>query len=323
MKNLITGGAGFIGSHLAEKLLNAGHHVVVIDDLSTGSKQNIASFQDHPRFRFVRDSVRNSEILEPLIEQCDVIYHLAAAVGVRLIVEQPVHTIETNIHGSEVVLEFANKFHKKVLLASSSEVYGKSPNSPFKEDDDSVLGSTTVPRWAYACSKAVEEYLGLAYHQQFQLPVIIARFFNTIGPRQTGQYGMVVPSFVERALKNEPLLIYGSGKQTRCFAHVGDVIDAVVALMDCPQALGRVFNIGSTEEISIETLADKIIQQTLSSSQKQFRSYQEAYGKSFDDMIRRVPSIDRLKQTLGFSPQTPLDQTLQIIIEEFKKRISC
>ncbi len=316
MKALITGGAGFIGSHLAERLLQTGHDVVTLDNLSTGSLSNLKGVMDNPRFRFVNDDVRNSETVHVLVEPCDVIFHLAAAVGVQLIVDQPVHTIETNIHGTEVILTVANKFRKKIVLASTSEVYGKSEKVPFREDDDTVLGSTRFSRWSYACSKAIDEFLGLAYHQQFALPVVVARFFNTIGPRQTGRYGMVIPRFVERALKDEPLMIYGTGKQTRCFAHVGDVIDCVISLMNCPDAPGRVYNIGSTEEISIEALADKVIGLTGSKSEKKFISYEEAYGRPFDDMMRRVPCLERIHETVGFEPKTGLTQTLEYVIAE-------
>ncbi len=320
MKALVTGGAGFIGSHLAERLLLGGHEVVAVDDLSTGSIDNLRGIESSPEFDFVHDNVRNSETMHVLIEQCDVIFHLAAAVGVQLIVDQPVHTIETNIHGTEVVLEIANKFRKKVLIASSSEVYGKSENVPFHEDDDTVLGSTRFSRWSYACSKAIDEFLALAYYEQYGLPVVVARLFNTVGPRQTGQYGMVIPRFVERALRDEPVLIYGSGKQRRCFGYVGDVVDGLIGLMNCPDAPGRVYNIGSTEEISIEELADKIIQMTESKSQKKYISYEEAYGKPFDDMTRRMPCLDRLKKTVGYEPKTTLDSILQSVIKDIKSQ---
>lgn len=319
MKALITGGAGFIGSHLVERLIRDGHEVIVIDDLSTGNLENLKGVEGHRSFRFVYDSVRNSEVMHILIEQCDVIFHLAAAVGVQLIVDNPVHTIETNIHGSEVVLDIANKFRKKVLLASSSEVYGKSEAVPFKEDDDCVLGSTKFSRWSYACSKAIDEFLGLAYYDQYGLEVIVARFFNTVGPRQTGQYGMVIPRFVERALKNEPLLIYGTGKQSRCFGYVGDIIEAVIGLVDCPEAPGHVYNIGTTEEITIDALADKIIEMTGSSSKKAYLSYEEAYGRAFDDMMRRVPCLDRIQATIGYEPGTDLAETLKAVIDDKKK----
>ena len=315
MKALITGGAGFIGSHLAEKLLRQSNQVIVIDNLSTGQLANIESFKDNPEFRFVYDSVNNSEVMHILVEQCDVIYHLAAAVGVQLIVDDPVRTIETNIHGTEVVLSVANKFKKKVFIASSSEVYGKSERVPLSEDDDTVLGSTIYSRWSYACSKAIDEFLGLAFYQQYGLDVVIGRFFNTIGPRQTGQYGMVVPRFVRKALKNEPLQIYGTGKQTRCFSYVGDLIDAITKLVNCDKAMGKVYNIGSNEEITIEALADKIIEMTGSKSKKEFVSYQQAYGRPIEDMMRRKPSLDRIKEVIGWQPKTSLDKILSEIIE--------
>ncbi len=322
MKVLITGGAGFIGSHLAESLLRGGHTVTVIDDLSTGRLRNIQHLLTNPCFRFVFDSVRNESLMNQLVESCEVIVHLAAAVGVRLIVERPVHTIETNIHGTEVVLAAANRFHRKVLLASTSEVYGKSEAIPFREDDDTVLGSTRFSRWSYACSKAIDEFLGLAYYQQYNLPVIIVRLFNTVGPRQTGQYGMVIPRFVERALRNEPLEIYGSGKQTRCFCCVFDVVRALQDLINCPEACGQVFNLGSNEEISIENLADRIIAMTQSRSRKVYRDFEQVFGRPFDDMVRRVPCLERIRQVIHFQPTYTLDQTLFLIIEDMKKQLA-
>lgn len=318
MRILITGGAGFIGSHLTEKLLAAGHEITALDDLSTGSIRNIQPFLKSPKFRFVQDDVRNSQTMHVLTEQCDMVYHLAAAVGVQLIVDEPVRTIETNIHGSEVVLEIANKFRKPVLIASTSEVYGKSEKVPFKEDDDTVLGATRFSRWSYACSKAIDEFLGLAYYQQFGLPVVVARFFNTVGPRQTGRYGMVIPRFVERALRNEPLMIYGSGKQSRCFGYVGDVVEAIIALMNSKDAPGRVYNLGSTEEITIDALADRIIRMTGSSSVKKYLSYEEAYGRPFDDMMRRIPCLERIRSVIGYEPRTSLDEILRQVIAEKK-----
>lgn len=315
MKILITGGAGFIGSHLAERLLAAGDEVAVIDDLSTGSLANIEHIKSNPKFKFVHNTIHNADMMKKLIHRCDMVYHLAAAVGVQLIADDPVHTIETNIHGTEVVLEIANRFKKKVLLASTSEVYGKSEAVPFKEDDDTVLGSTRFSRWAYACSKMVDEFLALAYFQEYKLPVIVVRLFNTVGPRQTGRYGMVVPRFVEQAMKDKPLKICGDGRQSRCFAYVGDVVEAMTALMNSEKAVGQVYNIGSTEEISIESLADKIITLTGSKSQKQFISYEEAYGRPIDDMMRRVPCIDRVHKIVGWKPQTSLEQILRAIIE--------
>ncbi len=318
MKGLITGGAGFIGSHLAERLLEKGHKVSVIDNLSTGSLKNIESFRNNPRFDFVEGDIRNVGLMEALMEQCDIVFHLAAAVGVKLIADRPVHTIETNIDGTEKVLEAANKFDRKILIASSSEVYGKNEKVPFCEDDDIVLGSTRMSRWSYACSKAIDEFLGLAFHQQYGLGVVIGRFFNTIGPRQTGQYGMVVPRFVQQALRNEPVSIYGTGQQRRCFCYVEDLIDAVTSLMDCEEAAGKVYNIGSNEEIAIEALADKIIEMTGSKSKKEFIPYEKAYGKPIEDMMRRVPNLERIKATTGWEPKISLDETLQVIIENFK-----
>ena len=321
MRALVTGGAGFIGSHLVEKLLQDGHEITVIDDLSTGSLNNLQSVMDKKRFSFVQDNVRNYEVMNNLIERCDVVYHLAAAVGVQLIVDEPVRTIKTNIHGCEVVLENANKHGKKVLIASSSEVYGKSEAVPFSEDDDTVLGSTRFSRWSYACSKAIDEFLAFAYSDQFNLPVVVVRIFNTVGPRQVGQYGMVMPRFVTSALKNEPVYIYGTGKQSRCFAHVSDVVGGFIALMDCEEAAGNVYNIGSNEEVSIEALADKVIEMTGSSSEKKYVSYEQAYGKPFDDMMRRVPCLDKIKAVAGYQAKMSLEQTLSSVIEDVKSRL--
>jgi UDP-glucose 4-epimerase len=319
MKALITGGAGFIGSHLTERLLRDGQEVTVVDNLSTGSLKNIESFKKHPKFDFVEGDVRDTDLMEPLVEKCDVTFHLAAAVGVKLIADRPVHTIETNIGGTEAVLDVTNRFGKKILIASSSEVYGKNEKIPFREDDDIVLGSTRMSRWSYACSKAIDEFLGLAFYQQYGLGVVIGRFFNTIGPRQTGQYGMVVPRFIQRALRGEPLSIYGTGRQKRCFCYVEDLVDAVIGLMNCEEAAGKVYNIGSTEEIAIEELADKIIEMTGSKSKKEFISYEKAYGRPIEDMMRRVPGLERIKEKIGWEPKTNLAETLQIIIESFKQ----
>jgi nucleoside-diphosphate-sugar epimerase len=318
MRALVTGGAGFIGSHLCERLLADGATVSVIDDLSTGRIENIEHLKDNANFKFIEGSVRDGKVLDPLIEKSDVVFHLAAAVGVQLIVDRPVHTIETNIHGTEMVLEYANKYSKKVLIASTSEVYGKSESIPFHEDDDTVLGSTMFSRWSYACSKAIDEFLAFAYHDQYGLEVVVSRLFNTIGPRQVGHYGMVVPRFVERAIKGEPLQIYGDGKQSRCFAYVGDVVDAIVGLAESNEASGKVFNVGSNEEINIEGLADLVIKKTGSKSDKEFISYKEAYGKAFDDMQRRVPCLERIKAATGYESKTSLEQTLEIIIDHFK-----
>jgi UDP-glucose 4-epimerase len=320
MNILITGGAGFIGSHLAEYLLQRGHSVVVLDNLSTGNLDNIRPLLSNPKFRFVQGDIRDVQTLHPLMADCDNVYHLAAAVGVKLIVERPVHTIETNIHGTEVVLSVANQFRKKVLIASTSEVYGKSEAIPFHEDDDTVLGSTRFSRWSYACSKAIDEFLALAYYQQFGLDVVIVRLFNTIGSRQTGQYGMVVPRFVEKALRNESIEIYGTGRQSRCFCCVLDVVRALTDLMACPAAIGRVYNLGSDREITMDQLADMVIRLTQSGSKKLFLSYEQAYGRPFDDMQRRVPSLKRIQETIGFEPKYSLEETLGLVIEEIRRR---
>lgn len=319
MRALVTGGAGFIGSHLTERLLKDGHQVTVIDNLSTGSLKNIEHLRGHRGFEFVTGDIRSTEIMTLLIERSDVIYHLAAAVGVRLIAEDPVRTIQTNIGGTEIVLDIANTFGRRIFLASSSEVYGKSEAVPFREEDDLVLGNTSLSRWAYACSKAIDEFLGLAFHRQYDLGVVIGRFFNTVGPRQTGQYGMVVPRFIQMALNNEPVLIYGTGKQTRCFCYVADLVEALIGLMNCEQAAGKVFNIGTSEEISIEDLADKIIDMTGSQSKKKFVPYEVAYGRPIEDMMRRVPSTERIKETIGWQPRTRLDEILQTIIDSIKR----
>ncbi len=321
MNVLITGGAGFIGSHLGEAMLAAGHRVVAVDDLSTGSRDNLAAVAENPEFRFVRESVRDESAMSPLIEACDVVFHLAAAVGVQLIVDQPVHTIETNIHGTEVVLSLAGKFSRKVLIASTSEVYGKNTKVPFGEDDDTTLGSTRLSRWSYACSKMVDEFLALAYHRQYGLETIICRIFNTIGPRQTGQYGMVVPRFVRRALTGREIEVYGTGTQSRCFCNVADVVDAMVRLADCDDAIGQVVNVGTTESITIADLADRVIAMTQSSSPKRLVSYEQAYGRDIDDMLVRVPDLTKLKSLIGFVPTYTLKQTLQQVIDYERTRI--
>jgi len=319
MKALVTGGAGFIGSHLAERLLKDGDEVVILDNLSTGRLANLETFRHHAKLQFVKGDIRDSSLMQLLVSRCDVVFHLAAAVGVQLIADDPVHTIETNIAGTEVVLESANKFGRRILLASSSEVYGKSEKIPFDENDDFVLGGTAFSRWAYACSKAIDEFLGQAFHQQYGLGVVSARFFNTIGPRQTGRYGMVVPRFVRWALKNEPLQIYGTGRQTRCFCYVEDLVEAVIALMRSEQTVGQVFNIGSSEEVSMEALADRIIEITNSKSRKEFVPYVVAYGRPIEDMMRRVPSTERIRNAVGWQARTNLDQTLRIIVEHYRK----
>jgi len=316
MRALITGGAGFIGSHLAERLLEKGDEVTILDNLSTGRLENLAAFRRHDGLEFVKGDIREASLTQMLTSQCEVVFHLAAAVGVQLIADEPVHTIETNIGGTETVLEAAGKFGRKILIASTSEVYGKSDNIPFCEDDDIVLGSTKLSRWAYACTKAVDEFLGQAYYQQYGLGVVIARFFNTIGPRQTGRYGMVVPRFVDWALRGEPIQIYGTGRQSRCFCNVQDVVEAVTGLMACEEAVGGIFNIGSSEEVSIEQLADRVIALTGSRSEKKRVAYEEAYGRPIEDMMRRVPSTDRIAALIGWEPKIDLDETLRGLIEE-------
>ncbi len=321
MNVLITGGAGFIGSHLSDRLLAEGHCITCVDDLSTGSIANIRHLRGQAGYQFVRDTVRNETTMASLVDRCDVIFHLAAAVGVQLIVDRPVHTIETNIHGSEVVLNLANKFGRKTLIASTSEVYGKSDRVPFNEDDDTVMGSTRFTRWSYACSKMVDEFLALAYHEQFGLPAVICRFFNTVGPRQTGAYGMVVPRFVRSALQNEPIQIYGTGHQSRCFCNVSDVVGALVQLIECPAAVGQVINIGTNESISIEGLADRIIELTGSGSEKIGLSYEQAYGRPFDDMLRRVPDLTKINKLIGYKPRVSLDETLAQVIDYERKAL--
>lgn len=314
MRVLITGGAGFIGSHLAEAYLERGDDVLVIDDLSTGTFENIRHLKTNPRFSYTIDSVHNQPVTAELVDQSDVVVHLAAAVGVKLIVESPVRTIETNVRGTEVVLALANKKKKKVLIASTSEVYGLSADVPFREDGNLVMGATTKGRWSYACSKAIDEFLALAYWREKKLPTTIVRLFNTVGPRQTGRYGMVIPTFVRQALAGRPITVYGDGKQTRCFGYVGDVVGALIKLMDHPDSVGQVFNIGSTEEISIFALAEKVKELTGSKSEIVFMPYDEAYEEGFEDMPRRVPDISKINQLVGFQPEMLLDGILQSVI---------
>jgi len=315
LRVLITGGAGFIGSHLSDAYLKRGDEVFVIDDLSTGSFENIGHLKDHPRFKYTIDSVRNQQVMAELVDQCDVIFHLAAAVGVKLIVESPVHTIETNVHGTEVILSLANKKKKKVLIASTSEVYGLSTQVPFTEDGNLVMGATTKGRWSYACSKAIDEFLALAYWREKKLPTVVVRLFNTVGPRQTGQYGMVIPTFVKQALSDHPITVYGDGTQSRCFCYVGDVIGALMKLMDDERAVGEVFNVGSNQEITIRDLAKKVKELTKSTSEIVFVPYDEAYEEGFEDMPRRIPNISKVNRQVGFEPQMDLDGILRSVIE--------
>ncbi|MEQ1907732.1 MAG: NAD-dependent epimerase/dehydratase family protein [Vicinamibacterales bacterium] len=319
MRALITGGAGFIGSHLAEALLVSGHGVLVIDNLSTGSMDNIAHLKGRPGFEYYIDTVENEGLLAELIDRADVVFHFAAAVGVKLIVEQPVHTIETNVHGTEVVLKHAVKKKKLVVVASTSEVYGKSTDVPFREDSDLVLGPTPKHRWAYACSKALDEFLALAYWKERKLPVIIVRFFNTVGPRQTGQYGMVIPNFVRQALAGEPITVFGDGTQCRAFTHVADVVRALQALIVEPRAIGQVVNIGNSEEISMNGLAERVRTLTGSSSPITLIPYDQAYESGFEDMPRRLPDLTKVHGMIGYEPRHTLNSILTDVIEFMRR----
>jgi UDP-glucose 4-epimerase len=313
-KILVTGGAGFIGSHLCELLIQKGHIVVAIDNLATGKLENIQHLLPIPSFQFVRETINNSQVLDRLTSEADILIHLAAVVGVKLIVEDPVNTIATNIMGTEAVLTTANRYHCKVMLASTSEVYGKGFKVPFNEEDDCVMGPTSHSRWSYATSKAIDEFLGLAYYHQFGLPVVVMRFFNTVGPRQTGRYGMVLPRFVRQALAGEPITIYGDGEQSRCFGDVADVIEATVKLASHPGAIGQVFNIGSTEEVTIRELAERVIAATGSQSKIVYVPYEEAYAPGFEDMRRRVPDLGKIQQLIGYEPHYTLDDTIRRVI---------
>ena len=320
MKFLITGGAGFIGSHLAEALLESGGEVFVIDDLSTGSIDNIIHLKGDPRFHYVIDSITtNLQVLAEFVDRCDVVFHLSAAVGVKLIVKSPVYTIEDNIYGTEVVLQRASKKQKKVLIASTSEVYGKGEKVPFKEDDDMILGPTTKARWSYACSKAIDEFLAIAYYREKGLPVVVARLFNTVGPRQTGRYGMVIPTFVQQALEGRPITVYGDGTQSRSFTYVKDVVGALIGLAEHPGAVGQVFNIGNDREITIGELARLVKEKTGSASPIVTVPYDEAYQEGFEDMRRRVPDITKARQLIGFKPSMGIEGILDAVIAYFRR----
>ena len=321
MRALITGGAGFIGSHLAEALLARGDDVFILDDLSTGSIENVRHLKSSPRFHYVFDSLQNRHLLAELVDESDAVFHLAAAVGVRLIVESPVRTIETNVNGTQLVLEAASKKKKLVFTASTSEVYGKSTNVPFCEDSDLVLGPTTKGRWSYAASKALDEFLGLSYWKEKKLPVIVARFFNTVGPRQTGRYGMVLPNFVSQALAGTPMTIFGSGQQSRCFCDVKDAVEAIIRLVDSGQAVGEVVNIGGNQEVTINALAQLVKERAASSSSLTHVPYDQAYEPGFEDMVRRVPSLKKLEAITHFSPGTPLATIIDRVIVHFRERI--
>ncbi len=317
MRALITGGAGFIGSHLAEELLRRGELVSVIDDLSTGRLENLANLMDSPRFNIVVETILNETVMDRLVSECDIIYHLAAAVGVELIVSKPVEVIQTNILGSDMVLKPANRYLKKVVITSTSEIYGKNNHVPFKENNDRVLGPTTINRWSYSCSKAVDEFLALAYHKEKKLEVVIVRLFNTVGPRQTGRYGMVIPRFIVQALKGEPITVYNDGNMIRCFTYVNDVVDAMINLAHHSEAVGNIFNIGSTEAISINDLALRIKEKTNSDSPIKFVPYDEAYEQGFEDMTVRVPDLTKIKALIGYQPSINLNGILDNVIEYF------
>jgi UDP-glucose 4-epimerase len=318
MRYLITGGAGFIGSHLSEELLRRGHEVFVVDDLSTGSINNIRHLKTHDRFHYTVDTCSNVQLMAELVDGCDIIYHLAAAVGVKLIVESPVRTIETNIRLTEIMLNLANKKKRPIFVASTSEVYGKSEQLPFKEDGDLVMGATNKGRWSYACSKAIDEFLAIAYWKERKLPTVVARLFNTVGPRQTGQYGMVVPNFVRQALTGKPITVFGDGKQSRCFTHVSDVVRALIGLMENESNYGNVFNIGNNNEITIGDLARQVREMCASKSEIVFIPYEKAYEHGFEDMPRRVPDVTKIGAAIGWKPTIALPQILTDVIEFHK-----
>ncbi|MBW3664461.1 MAG: GDP-mannose 4,6-dehydratase [Actinobacteria bacterium] len=319
---LVTGGAGFIGGHLTETLLDRGDRVTVLDDLSTGRLGNLEHVQRHPNFRFVQGSVLDELMVDELVHHCDVVVHLAAAVGVKLIVERPLRSFTTNIRGSEIVLEAAHRYRRRILLTSTSEIYGKNGYGPLSEDDDRILGSPAVARWAYSTAKAVDEVLAYAYHRERGLPTTVVRLFNTVGPRQSPAYGMVIPRFVRQALLGAPITVYGDGQQTRCFAHVADVVRALVAVLDDERTVGDVYNIGAQEEISMIALAERVVEQTMSSSEITLVPYEEAYQTGFEDMRRRVPDTTKLRKLVGWTPQYSLDEILREVIDEAESEIS-
>ncbi len=318
---LITGGMGFVGSHLAEVLLARGHYVTVVDDLSTGRFENIAHLTSHPLFRFAIENIMNETVMDRLVSECDIVVHLAAAVGVQLIVEKPTHTIETNVLGTHAVLRMANRYRKRTLVASTSEVYGKGARFPFHEDDDVVLGPTVKSRWAYACSKMLDEFLALAYWREQGLPTVVFRLFNTVGPRQTGRYGMVIPRFVAQALRGEPITVYGDGTQSRTFCDVADVVRAIIGLAEHPEAVGQVFNIGNTREITIRELAELIKQELNSPSEIVYIPYEEAYGPGFEDMHRRVPDISKIQKLLNWHPEISLEETIRRVARHLEAEL--
>lgn len=320
-KILITGGAGFVGSHLADKLINEGHQITVIDDLSTGRYQNVAHLEGQENFRLIIDTVLNDKLMEELIRETDRVFHMASAVGVRLIMEHPVKTIETIFRGTDVVLGFCSRYRKRVLVPSTSEVYGKGISVPFKEEDDLLTGSTDKHRWAYACAKTLDEFLALAHWKETRLAVAVVRLFNTVGPRQTGQYGMVVPNFVKAAIKGEPLIVHGDGSQSRCFGHVLDVIEGLTKVIETPECFGQVVNLGNAEEVTIKSLAEKAIAMTGSESKIKYIPYEEAYGEGFEDMQRRVPSLEKAKRLIGYQPTRTLEDIINDVAEQFREEI--
>lgn len=321
MKILITGGAGFVGSHLADKLIREGHEITVIDDLSTGRYANVEHLEGNPNFRLIIDTVLNDKLMEELIRETDRVFHMASAVGVRLIMEQPVKTIETIFHGTDVVLKFCSRYRKRVLVPSTSEVYGKGVSVPFKEDDDLLTGSTDKHRWAYACAKTLDEFLAIAHWKETRLPVVVVRLFNTVGPRQTGQYGMVVPNFIKAAIHNQPITVHGDGNQARCFGHVLDIVEGLTKAIETPECFGQVINFGNDEEISIKGLAEKAIEMTGSKSEIRYLSYDEVYGEGFEDMQRRVPSLEKAKRLVGYQPTRTLEDIINDVADQFREEL--
>lgn len=318
MRFLITGGCGFIGSHLTEALLAAGHRVTILDNLSTGRISNIRSVESHPELRLLIGSVTDDALVHEAVRDCDAVYHFASAVGVRLIMDQPVESIDTIVTGTQIVLKYANRYRKPILITSTSEVYGKSQAVPFDEDGDRLEGPTTKHRWAYACAKALDEFMAMAYWKTASLPVVVVRLFNTVGPRQTGQYGMVIPNFIQQALLDNPLKVHGDGNQTRCFCHVADIVEALTQLMNCKAAHGQVINLGSTEEVSIRALAERIIERTGSKSKIELVPYQEIYGEGFEDMLRRVPKLTKVDRLIGWQPQRKLVNIIDDVASHFR-----
>ena len=321
MKILITGGAGFVGSHLADRLHREGHEITVIDNLSTGRYSNVEHLEGKKNFRLIIDTVLNEALMEELIRETDRVFHMASAVGVKLIMERPVQTIETIFRGTDVVLGFCSRYRKRVLIPSTSEVYGKGISVPFKEEDDLLTGATDKHRWAYACAKTLDEFLALAHWKETRLPVVVVRLFNTVGPRQTGQYGMVVPRFVKAALKNEPIPVHGDGTQARCFGHVSDVVEGLVKTLETPACFGQVINLGNNEEVTIKGLAEKAIEMTGSESEVQFIPYEEAYGEGFEDMQRRVPSLEKARRLIGYQPTRTLEDIINDVADQFRQEL--